>query len=143
MNKEFKLLSLKLKQSPLLKIDFESLVEAELWLTFKVFNKYDCRPKDIFLNFTKEYKIEYYWKSKEDLESDDAEGNFGYAQNNDWLVYKEKFDTFVYHKFFTWNLITQATIQEIRLLDQGINSHRYTSASAFQSCLETLNSWST
>jgi hypothetical protein len=156
MNKELEILSLKLRQPPILETDFKYAVEAELWLTFKVFNIEEYyRPKDIFLQFTKEYKTEFYWETEADLKNDVEEIDFerlskcfnrqkvGVTFNNDWLIYKENFDVFIYRRFFTWNLITQATIQEIKLLNQGINSHRYTPCSAFQSCLETLNSWST
>ena len=155
MNKEIEVTSFKLRQHPIFSID--DLAEAELWLTFKVFNSENYSLKPLFFQYTTKEKTEYYWDTIEDKKADYAEFDIdkintnslftrrkeGVIQNNNWLTYKSKFDTFVYHKFFTNNLVTQATLQEIKLLSKNINSHRYTTASAFLSCLETLNSWST
>ena len=157
MNKEIQVTSFKLRQSPILSL--HELAEVELWLTFKVFDSENYFIKNSFLQYTTKEKLEYYWVSIEDMNADYNDSLLmvlgeleytplkrireGIIRNNNWLTYKSKFDTFIYHKFFTLNSITQATLQEIRLLDKDINYHRYTTASAFLSCLETLNSWST
>jgi hypothetical protein len=157
MNEKFKITALKLTTSSIRTVDLTELVEAELLLTFKLFNK-ENYLYNTFMNATKQYVTEQYWKSEAnrladfeefDIDKMDEVPQFtrleqGVTSNISYLTYKPKFDTFIYHKFFTWNLVTQATIQQIKLLEAGLNSHyMYEEATTLLACLQTLNSWET
>jgi hypothetical protein len=145
MTKEIKITSLKLTNSLIRTVKYTEIVEAELRLTFKAFNIEDYQPKDIFLQATKKGVQELCWENERDfLNHKYNKAVSRYIDNNPWLTYKPKFDTFIYHKFFTWNLVTQATIQQIKLREAGINSHyMYGEAIALLACLQTLNAWDT
>jgi hypothetical protein len=156
MTKKIEITSLKLTNYPIRTVKYTETVEAELRLTFKVLNTEDCLTD--FLDATKKDKTVYYWESIKDKVADFREFDIdkintdsqftrmkeGIVHDNPWLTYKPKFDTFIYHKFFTWNLVTQATIQQIKLLEAGLNSHyMYEEATTLLACLQTLNSWET
>ena len=140
--KEFEITSLKLTTSAIREVKPAELVEAELWLTFKIKFTEDFPFEDIFMNATKEVVKQYCWDNEADYPKY-KKAVKKYVDNIPYLTYKPKLNTFVYHKFFTWNLITQATIHELKLLSAGINSHRYDIRHSLLACLQTLNAWDT
>lgn len=62
----------------------------------------------------------------------------GWRHHNARLRYIEKFDVFAYLEYISWSPATQGLVQELRLLQQGVNFHRTISEQVLYNTLKSL-----